>query len=261
MQNQRVGLRSQVVQIGLASVLAILAGCADTEPTVPTDSVYFTVIHPVATDSLAILEAEFSSLNPHVCSNLNSFGYTEGLCGLGAVGVTPGADRSRIVEIVKQELVRNVRFTGVVDSTAVSVWNVSGAFKFLRINFSNQRWEGFEVLNTGINVNVDSVGVVAINGNHYTEIQIPGRLRLSAKLAQASLIGLEIPWYDFGGQRHVTRIDWDSLIEDPEKVILPRRLSDRIELRFVWRVIVNIWEIYVDTMTGEQLGIRQVVIF
>ena len=102
----------------------------------------------------------------------------------------------------------------------------------------------------------------SIGGNHFPDICIPQQPTYSPTQAQESIIGLEIPWYDFGGNLRFHIVAEDDLQDHPTKIVLRRQHRDTIELRVVWRIPIGqtgsfMWHAYVDTMTNELMWVEQ----
>ncbi|HET9234729.1 MAG TPA: hypothetical protein VFP10_11370, partial [Candidatus Eisenbacteria bacterium] len=54
----------------------------------------------------------------------------------------------------------------------------------------------------------------------------------------------------------------NSFVGDPLRVIYPHKIGDRVELRVTWSInVIHTWMVYVDTMTGEQVAVRDLIIY
>jgi hypothetical protein len=237
-----------------------MTACGGTEPApVGIDPEYPTTLLPISSDSLSILSAQFQSSNPRLCSGLSAYGYTKGMCESGSVGFPAHPDLAAMVKTVKLELVRNGRFTGVRDTSELILDKVLSTLTAYRFDFDRQRAGTIEILGSEIYVFADSVGVLAIHGNHFPSVYVPSQPRVSSRAAQESILGLDITWFDVGGNPRVFTVSWKDLDLPPFQVVLPHLVGENLELRLAWSVPMRsgLWMIYVDTMTGEQLGILQ----
>jgi hypothetical protein len=267
--------RLKIYKLTLLSILVfIVAGCdGDHSPVAPASPLYPTTIAPLPADSLTALTSDFQRRHPRVCSDLDEYGHPVRRSGNSAlscppsVGIDVGASHDELVEATKAAMADMFDFSGVSDASTLvtrrtSVFGGSPfANSFLTVTFENQRYEGREVLSTRITAWVDSLGVLAVRGHHFAEIYMPA-IRFPAVAAQARIVGLEIPWRDVLGREHVFVVTRDSFEGDPAQVIRPQKDGDLIELRVAWAFGVEMydfpsWYVYVDIVTGELLGTRQ----
>lgn len=224
---------------------------------------YPKVFEALPSETLAELKAEFAALNPNICSGLNQYGFTVGFCHTFPNPLPDSVDVEPLIEDAKGTLADNFRFTGVADASTL----VAGSHVLyngqLHIYFGWQKYAGLEVVHSTIRVHVDAVGVRTIHGNHYPEICVPRQPILPPVPAQESIIGLGIPWYDFGGGLNIHYVTEEDLDEPPTKVILPYESFGSMQLRVAWRIPVGMgymqraWYVYVDTMDREVLWIEQ----
>lgn len=258
---RRTRLRIIVI---VCAVAWSLTSC-DNEGTVqpPVDPLYPTRISPLSSADLAALESAYQNQNPRFCGGLDKYGWPTGSCIMDSQGVDPDTPKEEMIALARQEVVRNVEFTGVSDVSALQDVRraafLSGTpfveSKFL-VDFRNQRYKDLEVLFTPLTVWEDSLGALAMRGHHYTDIYFPAT-RVRPGTAQFILVGEEIPWYDVLGIEHIFTITWDSFLADPIKVIVPRIVGETIELRVAWQVLVGdeglSWYVYIDLQTEEHL--------
>jgi hypothetical protein len=222
---------------------------------------YPTTLDPLSSAELAVLRAEFAAQNPVICSGLNGFGFTADPCR-GDRDIPDDADVDSLVAVAKAALVENAKFTGVVDASAlVASWQNFHSGEF-RVYFEEQLHEGLEVYGTRIEVIMDAAGVRSIAGHHFPEICVPKRPFYSAIQAQESIIGLRIPWYDFGGNLRIHVVSEFDLQGQPDKVVVPYASYGSIELRVAWRIPIGqhgstMWYVFVDTMDKELVWIEQ----
>lgn len=131
------------------------------------------------------------------------------------------------------------------------------------VSFENQVYKNIEVYNSKIGLYISPKGVYQSYGNWYPEIYIPQNLDVSFSEAKQKIVGEIIGYSDWGGskQHAVTSDDFYSN-DTPEKMIIPFRKGDCIELRLCWKIeSKTIWNFYVDVMSGELIMNEQTVIF
>jgi len=246
----------------LVGMLSLLLGSCGEDMFEPPDlSAYPTTIWPLSPDSLRILKLEYAAFNPKICSSLDAFGLTRDRLCRGSQGLSyEDADVDQLVGLAKQTLFENKQFTRVTSVDDLVVNHTGGGTDRLRITFEQQVYEDLEVLFSGIIVDMDSIGAFNIYGNWYQDIFLPPIDLLTARKAQESILGLEIPWYGIGGQRQVYVVTEESFLRPPSKVIFPLRSEESIEVRVAWEIPAGLWKVYVDTKEGDVLFVRQLFI-
>ena len=160
----------------------------------------------------------------------------------------------------KSMLLKNSKFTGVTDTTAMPINNSHshGRGKLWRVWFQNQVYNGLGVKNTEIFVLLDANGVYRVGGNWYNYIFIPDE-QISEEDAKNSIIGMEIKYtcWSIPGVHIVSEQD----MKNPAgKVVLPQISGENIELKVAWQISIGSpaeWYVYVDIVTGEVLKIEQ----
>ncbi|MGI9174785.1 MAG: hypothetical protein ACR2GR_05660 [Rhodothermales bacterium] len=236
------------------------------------EDVYPTTIEKLTPAEQNARQEAFVALNDgEVCTPIGVFGFTDwdlGLCVDQPDRRPTELGSGEALSYARTFLVRNERFTGVSDPSELVVKRTPGGRV---IKFENQRYQGLEVEYTQILFDPnwrDSQGrSVAVGGNWYPEIYIPDREAISPEEAQQRLIGTEL---DYGWGALVLTVSAASFPEHArvDKLILPVSFEDRIELRVAWKVEVYPnapdrgpdFSVYVDTMTGEQLQVDQLII-
>jgi hypothetical protein len=222
---------------------------------------YPTVLAPLSPDSLISAREEFASANSRICSTLNEYGFTAGdLCSDGSAGVDPDAGYEalqQLVQMARDTIIRNSKFTGVTDPSVLGVTAIYGGSSNIRVQFSSQFYEGILVLSGSIRARVDSVGVIAISGNHYRDIYIP-HPRLSAREAQQHTIGMQLRYWDeHGEQVHI--VGHGDFDEQPSRVVLPTECERGMEFRVAWSIPVSYsrecWFVYIDSVSGDSLDV------
>ncbi|MFB0515216.1 MAG: hypothetical protein ACETWG_01270 [Candidatus Neomarinimicrobiota bacterium] len=233
-------------------------------------------------EDLHALQQTINTLNDGQLKSaqLDSFGYitSEGVYqGWSAEGLCPSQE-TLMITWAEEAVLKFGEFTGLPDFPAFEVQTSRGSradsgecggqpaevyYNWL-IRFHNQVYEGLEVLNTRISVGLYSEGAYWIEGHWYPEITIPKCESVSCSKAKEMIIGTEITWHGLGGEPHVFIVNVSSIMDSEEKVVLPFRTSDCIELRVAWRIGIEYlpsespsWYIYVDTVTGETISIWQ----
>jgi len=262
-------------RIALLFVLVFTAAGCEGEHTVvaPVDPAYPTTIASLSANDLAALTSDFQGRYPRVCSDLDEYGHPVERTGNSrlscapSVGIDVDAPIDELIDVAKTVMADMFDFTGVSDPSTLLIRRtvVSGATPFVKsrliVSFQNQRYEGREVLSTPSLARVDSLGVLAVRGHHFPEIYLPA-VRFPAAAAQASIVGLEIPWYDILGREQIFVVTRDSFVGDQVQAIRPQEVDDTIELRVAWEIGVEwqgdlSWYVYVDVATGETLATRQ----
>lgn len=238
----------------------ITAGAPPVDMDCPTP--YPVRIDPLPGEILEELREEFAAQNPNICSDLNEYGFTSGDCWPYTKKLPEDADIEALIAAAAVTLIENARFTGVSDLSELGAAYHSLYAGRLLIRFGRQYFEDWEVIGSSINVHMDSLGVRSIHGNHYPDICVPKQPIVSAIQAQESIIGLEIIWYDFGGNPRVYTVTEEDLQRQPTKVVMPYKCGVSIELRAAWRIPVGLpysisWYVYVDMMDRTLLWIEQ----
>lgn len=247
----------------------VMTSCQDKSPTAPEiERSYPTIITPLSADSLAALRQELALANIRLCSGLNEYGFTydrDVMCeARRSKGLGPDPDHERLAAIAMDTLVRNAKFTGVADSSGLELRKVrrSSVPEIAKLTFEEQLYQGLLVDRTYITVVMDTVDVFAISGNHYPDIYVPTPA-ISSEQAQESLIGKVLLFGGFSPPDTLV-VAAEHMNLEPERVILPRKTDEGIELRVTWRVPVAGdygWHIFVDSMTKECLLVRHLIIY
>lgn len=231
---------------------------------------------------LQILQQAYTTLNDGqlYATQLDSFGdiTRDGMVWRGLAEDICPSEETLMIARAKEAVLKFSDFTYVSDTILLEVgfsdgfWSDSGqcegqpdlVYRGWSIHFNNQVYKQLEVLNTSIQVGLHSEGVYWIEGHWYPEITIPDCDSVSCNKAKEMIVGTEITWYGYGGDPNVFTVEEISITDSEEKVVLPFRTSDCIELRVAWRLGIDYlsgdrpsWYIYVDTITGEIIWIEQ----
>jgi hypothetical protein len=257
-----------------------LNSCGIDEPN--QDLNYPTTLYPLNGDMLNKYLNEYMTLNNNrVCTQLNMYGYCEydlTPCMSRPILRTEIIDESKMIRLAKEFIIKNSKYTGVnnIDNLIISSSDgLSGCVKCdgsandiknikWRLRFSNQYYDGYEVLNTDFFVFLDNNGVFMIGGNWYPKIIIPHNDNYDLKKAKESLYGHKISFRCWN-QIEIT-VNQSNIKQEARKVIIPRKMDDRIELRVTWEIYItdsnnnSMWAIYVDSMTGEIISENQLII-
>jgi hypothetical protein len=239
--------------------------CEAPEPQEP-ECEYPTILHPLSPQSLDSLRTAYAAQNPGVYVNLNQYGFPRSLQAGRAWHLPGSVDDATLIARAKAAIVANARVTGVLDSSALHLDNYVRDKGVFIVWFSPQIYKGLLVLGTYIGIWVDSIGVVAMDGNYYPEICVPESALVSAPAAQDSILGLNLVLQLDSSRRDTVTVAADSFRGDPHRVVFPRELANAIELTVAWLIPVGLtespwWYVYVDTMTGKIVGVQQLIVF
>jgi hypothetical protein len=258
-----LGGKVRVFLLAMAAMALGTLSCDDDAPTAP-NLTYPTTYAPLSSHDLGLLIARFESENPGNCTTLDAYGFTKisSVCNRDAGPVTC-SNSDQLIERAKADVARNHRFTGVLHAEELRVRRYtcrdSLYFPSIHIRFENQLWDGLEVLGTDMLVHMNDAGVWSMYGHHYPVIFVPTP-GVSSEAAEDSLVGktLTTGWptsYDY-------IVKEDSFVGDPLRVVYPYIIENRIELRVTWSInVVNTWMVYVDTITGEQIAVSDLVYY
>ena len=163
---------------------------------------YPQVIQPLSEESLQNLFAEFKTLNNGtVCNSLDKYGFiSAGVCQADWIVRKEITNEDAIIEMAKETIVKNSRFTGITDKSQLVVERVDelpgcilcdgsqGDMKNIqmRIIFKNQIFNGFEVEDTKITVFSDVEKTYRIDEHWYPTIELPEAV-LSEEQAKKAL--------------------------------------------------------------------------
>ncbi len=242
---------------------------------------YATTYYPLSYGDLQAAKTEYNRINgDQVCSSLDQYGWPDGTRVCGEIIRKEITDEGRMITMAKETLLKNREFTEVTDTLGLVLSDsrgLNGCVKCdgsegdivnigWRIIFDDQVYQGLEVYNTLFYLWMDTEKVYRIDGHWYPEIHIPELDQISPAKAQEFLIGTEIVWLSKTGDRQVYTVTSESFLEEVEKIVVPVRDEDSVELRVTWRLGIKglsedypSWYIYVDTSAGET--IRTVQLF
>jgi len=240
----------------------------DPEP----DPEYPTTFYPLPDATLDRLSLIFAAQNPGVYATLNEYGFPERSLIMRGRGLSQTASLEALIAQAKATIVANAPFTGVADTAAIDVKDhvlhaPGGRRAWLTCWFGAQLYEGLTVKGSRLSVTIDSVGALDMDGAYFPAICIPEEPLVSSSQAQDNIVGLEIEYW-VPGARHTYVVEEGSLLGEPDKLVLVHEIPGAIELRVVWRIPVWFhpllgpwWYVYVDTMSGDDLEVEQLVRF
>jgi hypothetical protein len=256
------GQKRRVLLLALAA-LAVGALSCDENSTAPTLT-YPTTYAPLSALELSELTAKFEDQNPGLCETLDDYGfvkYAEECTQSGTPVTCPDSDR--LVTRAKTEVVRNHLVTGVLHADELrlitSTCRDSLYSPRISMRFDNQLWQGLEVLGTYMRVHMNDDGIVYLAGHHYPQIFVPPPT-VSSQKAEESLVGKTLTTgYPIS---HDYIVKSDSFVGEPFRVVYPYKVGDRIELRVAWSInVIHVWRIYVDSVTGEEIAVEDLIIY
>ncbi len=234
----------------LISGFLLLCGCGI--HSVDSSDTYPTTISPLPAAELQQLMKEYQAQNNFPpCMILNDYGFAEwSFCPereILRVQVTE-ADAAKMHHLAKFFLLKNEKFTGVTDTSAIVFRQSNGmdgclrcdgsegdiVFIGWRVVLANQVYSSLEVKDTGILVWMDAEKITNVVGNWFRDIYIPEQDKVDRETARHSLVGMKIKWSDFGGQEQTFSVTEQSIGKATRKVILPHKNNQNIELRVAW---------------------------
>lgn len=187
-------------------------------------------------------------------------------------------DEASIVEMVKNWLVQNSKFTGVTNKSDLVVDRVvglEGCIKCeppdsvgdmkvieLKIEFQGQTYNGLPVEGDTerLAVFANVKGIARIDGYGFLKIKAPLEPKISENSAKNKLVGRIFTFSDKGGRPRDVKVEQEDLDKDAHKVIfVKKRYHQGLELRLAWKITVKSgrWLVYIDALTGEELEVVQ----
>jgi hypothetical protein len=219
-------------------------------------------IYAKTTNEIAVLQAEFDSLNKNrICTVLDQFGFTDDAHCQEEIVEENLIDQKKIVSLVKSTLVKNSKFTNVLDTSDLKVnkFDQVGISPFHNsIDFKEQVVEDLTIEESRIIVFFYGNYVYQIHGSWYPEIPIPPKeYGHSIFEAKYRIIGKKFE-YSCWTKGELT-ITWQSIMDEyTERCIYPIISDSSIEFRHVYRFTISRgnpqrpdFHIYVDIITGE----------
>jgi hypothetical protein len=228
-------------------------------------------IYAKTADEIAVLQSEFDSLNENkICTILNQFGFTDDANCQEENVEENIVDQQKILSLVKSTLVKNSKFTNVLDTLNLEVRKVYHADRspsLYSIYFEDQVVDGITVEESRILVFFYGNYVYQIRGSWYPKIPIPPKgYGISILGAKNKIIRKKIEYYCWSPLDFT--ITWQSIVDEYTiKCIYPIVDDNSIEFRYVYRFSVRRsirsdqdFHIYVDIITGEIIRIEPLFI-
>lgn len=246
--------------IGLAIILIINSCNSSTEP-IPSPLEY-------PTNLFSIGRVKADSIQNSIRSN-DFFSYIDeyglfsfsGTLGRGNSNIT---DKNVAIRLAKEALLKYSKYSNVSDTSKLELKEATNYdpsplhFTDWLVSFKNQKYNGIEVLNTGIIVIVHNQ-VSQIIGHHFKEISIPINGTIPKDKLEEILVGKKLEtmcWTKI----EVTITPEMILKNKIAQNIIWRELNGIIELRVTWNIPISTsnddnvsWNVWVDILSGEIL--------
>jgi hypothetical protein len=254
------GGKKRVLLSALAAMALGTLSCDDS-PTGPAPT-YPTTYAQLSELELSGLTAQFEDANPGFCEALDAYGFVKEVSPcVEDPGPVTCSNLNQLIQRAKVEVVRNHLFTGVRRFEELQVRTSQcadfGYYPRVVLRFEDQRWNGLEVFGTEMLVHMNDDGMLLLAGHHYPQIFVPSPA-VSSEAAKTSIVGMKVTGPD-GLQEYCIEEDW--FVGEPFRVIYPYQVGDRIELRVTWSInVANTWMVYVDSVTGEAIAVRPLLI-
>lgn len=258
----------------LITIMVVSFGCK--ENTSP-DSNYPSTVNTLSSKSIDNLYLSIANTPVYGCSLLDEFGFfvyntnDDELCSIED-SVQSAFSMAELETMAKKAALRYSSITGVTDTASMSVKNITTKDPNSKTNtisysefitaypdsfpdswtilFDIQKIDGIEVRGTIMKMLINTVDVVAIDGNWFSDVYIPEIDYVDLDAAKKSLIGEKLTYSTYT----ITPND-DTYWYSTDKIILPITRSNKIEMRVGWALCTSNWEIVVDSQTGETLSI------
>ena len=229
-------------------------------------------IQAKTTDEIEALQSEFDVLNENnICTDLDQFGFTDDIRPCHKNNIKKNiTDHSLILTMVKATLIKNSKFTNVLDTMDLKVKRIDQHDTSpidLQIIFENQAVEGITVEGTRIKVNFHGDYVCNIIGSWYPKVPLPPKeFGLSISEAKDKILGEKFEYSCMTGTKQIT-ITRQSILDDyTDKCLHPIVNEKSIEFRVVYRFSIQEEDnqipfhvVYVDLITGEILKYRSLI--
>lgn len=276
----RKGFANIIIIIGIV----ILAGVVGYFAFVKNTG-YPYVLKPLSEIQLSILRSEFTASNGNICAQISEYGFTEyesgclGRLGLREIARIETADEARVIEMVKDWLVQNSKFTGITKKSdietevvlklGVCAWcdpPVESA-GLLKIEFRRQindlSVESYDIEPLFVFANAN--GVERIDGSWFPKITVPLEPKISLASAKSRLIGITFTHSDLTGEPFNSNIEEieekDLSTWVAEKVIFVKKSRQGLEFHLAWKISSESWVVHIDAITGKELRRRSYTIW
>ena len=235
-------------------------------PTIPVSNLpnnfdYPHILKPLSETQLTNLRSEFENSNKNVCAKINEYGFTEYDC-LGEIIKVEITDKASVVDMVKDWLIQNSKFTGVTNESDAIVSSIIEKTTLLQIYFHGQTYNNLPVEGdiSPLIVFANAEGVSRIEGHRFPIIIVPLEPKVSEASAKSKLIGRIFTYADFGGNPVDYRVEQKDLNNVTPKVVFVKKSTQGLEFRLAWKIQIGqglSWTVYIDAITGEELKVRQ----
>ncbi len=245
-------------------------------PATPRGEGYPYIVKPLAPTQLEALRSEFEASNKNVCTEINEYGFTEHKYDCVREMVRKEiTDEARVIEMAKNWLVKNSKFTGVTNKADLVVGNVrkidtciikcatpnsKRQVSELEIFFPQPAYNGLPVEDNtrGINIYANADGVSGVEGYRLPAVTVPLEPRISEASAKVKLIGKIFTFGDIGGKARDYRVKKEVLNNSASKVVFVKGSAEGLEFRLAWKILLGqggqgLWTVYSDAITGEEL--------
>lgn len=246
-------------------------------PTANDTAEYPYILKPLAQTQLSSLRAEFAASNKKVCTQINEYGLTEykSSCFGETVIRIEITDETSIVEMVKNWLVQNSKYTGITkksDAVVDRVIKLAGCIKCeapnfdrkvigLRIDFHGQSYNDLPVEGDvrSLTVFANANGISRIDGYWLPKITVPLQPKISEASAKNKLNGRTFTYGDVAGNPRNYRVEQKDLNNAAHEVVFVKKSFQGLEFRLAWKIRVGqgAWTVYIDALTGEELKVVQ----
>ncbi len=91
-------------------------------------------------------------------------------------------------------------------------------------------------------------------------VEAPTRPEFQREAARKKVIGRSFAYRDAAGREQREQIAGEDEVTIKQLVILPLEKGDQIEVRLAWEIVAGralSWTVYIDAITGEELGVTQ----
>lgn len=265
-QERFVNIARMILFIVLAGTLTQpLSAEKGQEPVISDTAEYPYILKQLSQTSLSGLRSEFEASNENICIQINEYGFAEskGACFDGPTQIKI-TDEDSIVEMVKEWLVKNSKFTGVIKKSDAVVAGVGKIYNQRRIDFRAQTYNGLPMEGDAapLRVFAHARGVSRIGGHWFPTIEVPLEPTISEAFIKNKLNGRIFTYGDYAGKPRNYRIEQKDLSNVAHKVVFVKKSPQGLEFRLAWKMPVGqksipSWIVYVDAITGEELEIVQ----
>ena len=235
------------------------------KPTTSDTTEYPYILKPLSQTKLSSLRSEFEASNGGICAQIDEYGFTvRDNCFGETTSRIEITDENSIVEMIKDWLIQNSKFTGITNkSDALVDWVGKIGCCELKVEFHAQTYRGIPVEGAVYppTVFADARGILRIDGYWLPEITVPLKPKISEASARNKLNGRTFTYGDIGGRPIDYRVEQKDLSRVAHKVVFVKKSSQGLEFRLAWKISVGqegeSWTVYIDAVTGEELKVVQ----